>query len=187
MKHEDKLKQKYGTDPGFRTPDAYFDHVFAQISAELPEYPQAETIKSLSRWQRLKPYIYMAAMFGGIWCTMKMVSMISDSHTQPISLDNPPELVAQAMQSPEVLAQVYSNPSFMIVEDNDTEELLPMLGEEQVVDNTNQEDITADNTTSEAGEAEYSDFICIDDIDLNQLQAALEQDNNTDEEYYYYI
>lgn len=178
MKEEDKLRQKFGSDTGFRVPEGYFDSVFDRISAELPKYTEAQTVKSLSRWQRIKPYVYLAAMFGGIWCTMKMVNHVSSASQQEVSLDNPPAMVAQAMQSPEVLAQSVGQPSVMVVEDYDGEDL------DMFEEDTN----PSGEEVSKADELEvadpYSEFMDIDDINLGELQAALQED---DEDYYAYL
>ncbi len=78
MKAEDKIRQRYGSDTGFSVPDGYFDQVFAKIGSELPERETPPVVK-MTRWQRMKPYVYLAAMFAGIWCTMKMVTMIQSA------------------------------------------------------------------------------------------------------------
>lgn len=174
------MKRRFGTDTGFRVPEGYFDRVFSEIDAKLPEHPGLKAAAPLSRWQRLKPYVYLAAMFGGIWCTMKMVSMMSDAGPEPVSLDNPPEMIAQAMSTPEVVAQVYSSPSVMVIEDEVLDE--PVSASE-----------TADAESGEGSVAdvaaptdEYSDFVNVADIDLGQLQAALDAEDTADD-YYYYI
>lgn len=94
MKFEDRLKDKIGREPGFRVPDGYFDSLADEVSAKLPEREVSEPAP-LSRWHRVRPYIYLAAMFAGIWCMMKMFHLMS----QPANLDleNPPALVAQAI------------------------------------------------------------------------------------------
>lgn len=94
MNKDERLKEKYGTDAGYRVPDGYFDSIYAHIADNLPEqnHPIAEKI---SVWNRFRPYIYMAAMFAGIWCMMKVFHSISD--TSLVSLDNPPVVVAEAM------------------------------------------------------------------------------------------
>ncbi len=43
----------------------------------LPAYPEKPKVPELSRWQRLRPYVYLAAMFCGIWCMMKIFSDVS--------------------------------------------------------------------------------------------------------------
>lgn len=94
MKIEDKLKQRFGSDPGFRVPDGYFEDVYNKISASLPERVP-ESAPRLSAWQRVRPYVYLAAMFAGIWCMMKMFHMMTSS--PEVSLDNPPVLVSEAL------------------------------------------------------------------------------------------
>lgn len=181
MKEEDKLKHRYGTDTGFRVPEGYFDHVFSEIEAKLPEHPGLKPAAPLSRWQRLKPYVYLAAMFGGIWCTMKMVSMMSETGSEPVSLDNPPELIAQAMSNPEVVSQVCSSPSVMVIEDEVFEEDAPVT---EAFDTGSGEEAADEEAIPTE---DYSDFVNVADIDLGQLQAALDTDDTADDYYYYYI
>lgn len=93
MKTNEDILTKAGRKTGYTVPDNYFDSVRSKIMADLPEYrmPQPEKI---SRWRKIQPYLYMAAMFAGIWCMMKMFHMMT---TSDLSLDNPPEAVALAM------------------------------------------------------------------------------------------
>lgn len=181
MKEEDKLKHRFGTDTGFRVPEGYFDRVFSEIDTQLPEHPGLRPAAPLSRWQRLKPYVYLAAMFGGIWCTMKMVSMMSDTGPEPVSLDNPPEMIAQAMSNPEVVSQVYSTPSVMVIEEDVSDEDAPVS---ETVDAAPKEEIAGEDASTTE---DYSDFVNVADIDLGQLQAALDADDTADDYYYYYI
>lgn len=183
MKEEDKLKHRCGTDTGFRVPDGYFDHVFSEIDAKLPPHPGLQAPPALSRWQRLKPYVYLAAMFGGIWCTMKMVSMVSDTASEQVSLDNPPELIAQAMSSPEIVSQVCSSPSVMVIDDE------AGTYEAEACVSADMADIGTETVqeTDMAEEEDYSGFVSVSDIDLGQLQAALYADDKTEDDYYYYI
>lgn len=95
MRQEEQLKDKYGTDPGFKVPDGYFEDLNLKIMASLPSYPEAPKEVVLSRWQRVKPYVYLAAMFAGIWMMMKVFHTVSTSGS--LSLDNPPAAIAQAM------------------------------------------------------------------------------------------
>lgn len=92
MKEHDIL-EKVGGKTGFTVPPNYFDNVRNRIMEKLPEY-QVQKQPELTLWQRVKPYFYMAAMFAGIWCMMKMFHLISSTD---LSLDNPPEAVAMAM------------------------------------------------------------------------------------------
>lgn len=90
---ENNILDKVGGKTGYTVPPNYFDNVRSKILENLPEY-QMPKQPDLSVWQRVKPYIYMAAMFAGIWCMMKMFHMISSTD---LSLDNPPQSVAVAM------------------------------------------------------------------------------------------
>lgn len=95
MRQEDQLIEKYGRDPGLRVPDGYFDELNARIMAGLPPYPEVKKAADLSVWQRVKPYIYLAAMFAGIWLMMSVFHKVSDSGS--LSLDNPPATIAASM------------------------------------------------------------------------------------------
>ncbi|MDE5887548.1 MAG: hypothetical protein K2J48_11275 [Muribaculaceae bacterium] len=97
MRHEDILKEKYGTDPGFRVPDGYFEKLQKEIMDSLPAYPETPRHVPVGLWQRVKPYVYLAAMFAGIWLMMKVFVNVSNSST--LSLDNPPEAIVQVLGS----------------------------------------------------------------------------------------
>lgn len=96
MRQEDQLKRKYGTDPGLKVPDGYFEELNSRIMAGLPPYPEREREVPMSLWQRVKPYAYLAAMFAGIWMMMKVIHGVSGS--EAVSLDNPPAAIASAME-----------------------------------------------------------------------------------------
>lgn len=156
MKAEDRIIEKVGKDSGFRVPEGFFEHTYQKISAELPER-QAPKPQKLTTWQRLKPYVYLAAMFCGIWCTLKMVNMIGERSqlNNAVSLDNPPALVAKAMQNPEVAdfaAPVVTTPAVEIAPE----------AEEPVTDEQTEEDAMI-------ADPEY----IYDDVNLDQLKAEL--------------
>lgn len=88
MKQEDLLKDKYGKDTGFRVPDGYFKELESRILDNLPPQKVVPEKLSTSRWDRMKPYLYLAAMFCGIWLMMKVFHNVSD--TGRLTLDNPP-------------------------------------------------------------------------------------------------
>lgn len=98
MRHEDKLKEKYGSDPGFEVPDGYFEELNVSIMSKLPPYPEAPRSVDMSLWQRIKPYAYLAAMFAGIWLMMNMFHHVSSSATS-LSLENPPEALVDMIDA----------------------------------------------------------------------------------------
>lgn len=95
MTREERLRIKAGKDTGFRVPDGYFDQTYAKVMASLPERKAIPETK-VSLWTRVRPYVYLAAMFAGIWCMMRIFHDMS-GQSSTVSLDNPPAAVAQAM------------------------------------------------------------------------------------------
>lgn len=70
-KDKKDILAKIGKDAGFRVPEGYFDSFAEKIVKELPE-PDVTPIQPVTRWQRVRPFVYMAAMFVGIWLMMKI-------------------------------------------------------------------------------------------------------------------
>lgn len=94
---EEKLKETYGKNPGWKVPDGYFDSFYIEMSEKLPEMKLPASAEPLSKWQRVKPYLYLAAMFAGIWMMMKVFHTASQNAS--LNLENPPEHIAMLMAS----------------------------------------------------------------------------------------
>ena len=77
--------------------------------SKLPDYPEVERVAPLSVWQRVKPYVYLVAMFAGIWMMMKVFHTVSTADR--LSLDNPPEAIVQLLESDGYEAIVYGRRS----------------------------------------------------------------------------
>ena len=71
MNEDKELKRLYGNKNPFKVPDGYFDHLADDIMAQLPDTP-AESPAPISLWGKMKPWIYMAAMFVGMSFTIRM-------------------------------------------------------------------------------------------------------------------
>lgn len=93
MENDSRILKRVGRNTGYTIPENYFDSFRSKILSEIPDLPKTSEQK-LPIWTRLKPYLYMAAMFAGIWCMMKMFHTIS---TSDLNLDNPPEAIVMAM------------------------------------------------------------------------------------------
>lgn len=106
MSKEDRLLEKVGRQHGMSVPEGYFESFSKQMMDKLPAYPEKPRPQTLSTWQRVKPYVYMAAMFAGIWCMMKMFH-IASQNASSVQLDNPPEAVVLAMQSGDTYDYLY--------------------------------------------------------------------------------
>ena len=73
-KEESKILDKLGKNPGFKVPDNYFNDFNAKLLESLPEVKITEEVKP-SMWVRVRPFIYMAAMFAGVWLMMNIFSI----------------------------------------------------------------------------------------------------------------
>lgn len=72
MGKEDNILRKVGTKNPFQVPDHYFEEVVQEVMARLPEKAPVQPISEPTTWQRIKPWIYMAAMFCGIMLSVRI-------------------------------------------------------------------------------------------------------------------
>lgn len=76
MKEEDKILKKVGTENHFSVPEGYFETLTSEVMTKLPEKEKpAFTMKAPTRWDRVKPWIYMAAMFAGAALIIRTASV----------------------------------------------------------------------------------------------------------------
>lgn len=81
MKTENsKILEKLGKDPGFIVPDNFFDDFNKKMAESLPEVKISEEEKP-TMWVKVRPFIYMAAMFAGVWLMMNIFSLGKSSAT----------------------------------------------------------------------------------------------------------
>ena len=80
MKHEDStILKKYGKEPGFKVPENYFDDFNKRMADMLPDVEITPVDVKPTMWQRVKPLVYMAAMFAGVWCMLSVFSHFTDT------------------------------------------------------------------------------------------------------------
>ncbi len=131
MKHDDTntILDKIGRHDGMTVPDGYFDTLTQRIEASLPERDwekeQADNIAPRSIWQRIRPYVYLAAMFAGVWCMMHIFSLTGATSPGQMSIDNYPVL-AQALSDPAVAEELNDETYYTTNE----EDLMDMLWQE---------------------------------------------------------
>lgn len=91
MKDKDNnILDKIGRRDRLAVPEGFFEDFARRMQAELPENPDAENTRVLAPktfWERVRPFVYMAAMFAGIWCMLKMFTLMSTSPVD-LSIDN---------------------------------------------------------------------------------------------------
>lgn len=78
---KDILQQAARRD-GMTVPDGYFDDFATRMAASLPRREWEDDkprVVPRSFWQKVRPYVYMAAMFLGVWCMMNMFDFIRTS------------------------------------------------------------------------------------------------------------
>ncbi len=97
MKREEFIEEKVGRETPFRVPDNYFESFIAEVEAKLPPYPAAPKPERLSTWHRIRPYVYLAAMFCGIWCMMKIFHSAADLSN---TFETPSDQIAMVMENP---------------------------------------------------------------------------------------
>ncbi len=80
MKREDStILEKYGKNPGFKVPENFFEDFNKRMTEMLPDVEITPVDVKPTMWQRLKPLIYMAAMFAGVWCMMQVFTHFTDN------------------------------------------------------------------------------------------------------------
>lgn len=105
MNSEKDILSTIGRKSGMTVPDGYFTDFAARMAKELPAREETAKIMPRSTWQKVRPYVYLAAMFMGIWCMMKMFSMMSPTDTG-LSIDSNPVL-ASALDSETFINDYY--------------------------------------------------------------------------------
>ena len=75
MKEEDILLKKLGKENSFKVPDGYFENLTSEVMNKLPEKEKVVFKEEpVSTWTRLKPLLYLAAMFVGAALIIRVAS-----------------------------------------------------------------------------------------------------------------
>lgn len=96
---------------GMSVPDGYFSDFAARMVQKLPYRAEAENPERVlaqeqsSLWTRVRPYVYMAAMFAGIWLMLQMFAMMAHRQIVPPFDDNP--IVAEALNNDDFMFEYF--------------------------------------------------------------------------------
>ena len=75
MKEEDILLKKLGKEDSFKVPGGYFENLTSEVMNKLPEKEKVVFKEEpVSTWTRLKPLLYMAALFVGAALIIRVAS-----------------------------------------------------------------------------------------------------------------
>lgn len=72
MEEEKNILKKVGTKNPFTVPEGYFENFTQDLMSKLPEKESYLPESEPTLWQRVKPWIYMTAMFVGIMLSVKI-------------------------------------------------------------------------------------------------------------------
>lgn len=101
MNKQTDILDKISRRDGFKMPsDAYFDDFAKRMDSALEPRPELESARRrepMNFWRRVRPYVYMAAMFAGIWCMLKVFTlMTNNSDANGLSIEASPALANAA-------------------------------------------------------------------------------------------
>ncbi len=71
MKAEENIQKTCGKNNPFTGPEGYFEQFTQQLMAQLPEQEMPVEVPRVTTWQRVRPLLYMAALFCGFLLTFR--------------------------------------------------------------------------------------------------------------------
>lgn len=142
-KEEQMLLDRFGRKGSWKVPEGYFAQMMTEVEGKLPAQPQEQRYVEMTRWQKLKPYVYLAAMFLGIWVMMNVFGRVMTS--RELNLDNPPEQYAQLMEKAVEQDAVYIPTSLMSAMETEEAVLSEFTDMNEFVEAFNEADATDQN------------------------------------------
>ena len=85
MNPEEKISQKIGKKNPFTVPENYFENFTQELMDKLPAKEAVLQTEAPTLWQRVKPWLYMAAMFCGIMLSVRIFVGKPQQEEFPIS------------------------------------------------------------------------------------------------------
>lgn len=78
MEKKNDIWQELSKESGYKLPEGYFENITARVMERLPQQPEQET-PTVTLWTKVRPILYMAAMFVGIALFLNIVKWSSDA------------------------------------------------------------------------------------------------------------
>lgn len=108
----DKINRHHG----MTVPEGYFEEFAKRMEESLSEMPfeKGEAEKPVapgqrSLWQKIRPYVYMAAMFAGIWCMMQVFDNVRNTPTRTTMEVKQNPVLAEALSNDQFVDQYFYN------------------------------------------------------------------------------
>lgn len=81
MKDDRELMSRCGKEAPFKVPEGYFEHFHERLMDSLPDYEEmnASSAAPVSLMTRVKPWLYMAAMFVSTIFVVQALMYVQDS------------------------------------------------------------------------------------------------------------
>lgn len=157
MAKQPDILTKINRRTGMTVPDGYFDDFVKRMQTQLPELPAATTSRKPAGglWYTIRPYVYMAAMFAGIWCMLHIFNIMG-SNDIDLSIESHP-----------VVAEALTNDTFV------EEYILPDYTERDLYFQLYESGVTIDDIQQSADEFDDIDYI-FDDIDYADIDDAIQ-------------
>lgn len=95
-----EILERIGRNDGMTVPEGYFADFAARMESILPLNLEAEApdkayaAQKRTLWMRVRPYVYMAAMFVGVFCMTKMFGLMGNVDTFDMRIDRNPDMIA---------------------------------------------------------------------------------------------
>ena len=86
MKTTNNQLNKIGNKNPYQVPENYFEELTSRIMVQLPQ--KVEENSQLSLWERVKPWVYMAAMFIGIALMIKTFVKAPDQFDSGLNISS---------------------------------------------------------------------------------------------------
>ena len=95
MGKEENIIKKVGTGNPFRVPEHYFENLTQEVMNKLPEKEPMQCLPKPTLWQRVKPWVYMTAMFCGIMLSVRIFVGEPQKEEFPITLSEAEDIPAE--------------------------------------------------------------------------------------------
>ena len=89
-----EVLERIGRNDGMTVPEGYFADFATRMEGMLPLNLEAEAQQKRSLWMRVRPYVYMAAMFAGVFCMTKMFGLMGETDSLDMRIDRNPVMIA---------------------------------------------------------------------------------------------